>query len=188
MVFTTRSQLKEAPGRQSLVARKAILTAVVLTVLALAGACSSSDSGGSSDSSGSGGSSPAASSTQSASAVAYAECMRKNGVANFPDPDPNGRIRVTTGGQNGLNPNSPEYKAASQKCESLRPAGMGSSNGQASQQALKYAECMRKNGVPDFPDPSNGGMIKVNKKDLDSPDYDKAAQKCHSLLPSGMNG
>jgi len=44
--------------------------------------------------------------------LAFARCMRANGVPKFPDPDPNGALRA--GG--GLDPNSPQFRHALQIC------------------------------------------------------------------------
>ena len=59
-----------------------------------------------------------------ARALAFAACMRKNGVPNFPDP------QFLSGGHalekitGGVYPNSPTFQAAQQKC-SNRTAGGG---------------------------------------------------------------
>ncbi|MEJ3747958.1 hypothetical protein WEI85_32295 [Actinomycetes bacterium KLBMP 9797] len=56
----------------------------------------------------------------------YSKCMRDNGVAGFPDPDPEtGGIMLRGGPGSGLDPESAEFKAAQTKCESLRPRRAG---------------------------------------------------------------
>src|SRR5262249_10205300 len=40
---------------------------------------------------------------------AYAQCMRDNGVSNFPDPDPNGRFGA---GHDAIDRDDPTFKAA----------------------------------------------------------------------------
>jgi hypothetical protein len=54
-----------------------------------------------------------------ANALKMAQCMRSHGVPNFPDPTvksgPNGGIGVQIAGP-GLNPQSPAFQAAQQKC------------------------------------------------------------------------
>lgn len=45
-----------------------------------------------------------------------AECMRANGVPKFPDPQPDGGIRIDAG--SGLDPDSPTFKKAMDKCRS----------------------------------------------------------------------
>jgi hypothetical protein len=51
-------------------------------------------------------------------------------------------------------------------------------------QLLKYAACMRKHGVPNFPDPSaNDGF--ALQMDPSSPGFVAAQATCHKLLPGG---
>lgn len=48
-----------------------------------------------------------------------AECMRANGVPKYPDPDPNGGgISI---GDSGIDPESPDFKAADEKCREHMP-------------------------------------------------------------------
>jgi hypothetical protein len=62
---------------------------------------------------------------------AMAKCMREHGV-NMPDPDENGRITITrkgTGdpakGGDGMNPDSPTFKAADKACRQYAPSRTG---------------------------------------------------------------
>jgi hypothetical protein len=127
----------------------------------------------------------------------YAACMRKHGVPNFPDPDSNGRFKITGGvnknGQHfGLDPNSPQYKAAQQACQKLAPNG-GKPNPQEEakllQQSLRYAACMRSHGVPNFPDPKRGpggeGTLLTIGPDVNpnSPMFKAAQKACQKLVP-----
>jgi hypothetical protein len=54
---------------------------------------------------------------------AYAKCMRDNGMPDFPDPDSDGRIRFESG--KTPDPDSPELKAADEKCKHNMPGGGG---------------------------------------------------------------
>lgn len=49
-----------------------------------------------------------------------AKCMRENGVPNFPDPGPNGEIRID-GGKLGVGPGDPEFEAAQKACARFMP-------------------------------------------------------------------
>jgi len=49
--------------------------------------------------------------------VQFAQCMRSHGVANFPDPDPQGHFLIS-----GSINTSPQYPAAYQACKALLPA------------------------------------------------------------------
>ncbi len=49
--------------------------------------------------------------------VKFAQCLRQNGVPQWPDPV-DGKFRIRPG---SVDPNSPQVKAAAQKCKSSRP-------------------------------------------------------------------
>ncbi len=60
--------------------------------------------------------------------------MRTHGVPNFPDPTFSGggvKMTLKAGGANGIDPNSPQFKAAQKACQSLsaRTAGQGRAGG-----------------------------------------------------------
>jgi hypothetical protein len=50
-------------------------------------------------------------------------------------------------------------------------------------QAIKFAACMRKHGVTDFPDPRTSGTGNVILSIPDSPKADAAKKACRQLLP-----
>jgi hypothetical protein len=90
-------------------------------------------------------------------AVKFAQCMRDNGVSEFPDPDASGELTID-GVLNGssLDPNAPAWKEAIGACKDLQPPGFtGDKNVSDEEQEarLAFAQCMRDNGVEDFPDP-----------------------------------
>jgi hypothetical protein len=93
------------------------------------------------------------------SALAYARCMRANGVPNFPDPSAGGGFTFQAG--SGIDRSSPAFEAAQAKCLKLLPNGGPLSGGSTTHpdpgalaQMVKIAACMRRHGVPDFPEPS----------------------------------
>ena len=45
---------------------------------------------------------------------AFSKCMRAHGLAKFPDPSPDGGIRLDAG--SGLDPRSPQFQAAQKAC------------------------------------------------------------------------
>jgi hypothetical protein len=116
----------------------------------------------------------------------YAQCMRSHGVESFPDPV-NGQLplRVTKGGD--LDPNSPQFQSAQRACQSLAPSGVVNPAPSTSQQdqSLEFVSCMRKNGVPDFPDPQNG-QFTITGVDPNSPQFQSAIGKCQNLIPGGI--
>jgi hypothetical protein len=100
-----------------------------------------------------------ASSTPKASdAFAFSRCMRAHGVTNFPDPSTTsgGGIRLKVGPGTGVDPSSPTFRAAQQACAHFLPglATAGHPTAQQQAQALAFADCMRRHGVPGFPDPT----------------------------------
>lgn len=91
-------------------------------------------------------------------AMKFAECMRDNGVSEFPDPDASEGLTID-GVLNGssLDSSTPAWKAALSACRDLQPPGFtGDAQVTAEEQArrLEFAQCMRDNGVEDFPDPA----------------------------------
>jgi hypothetical protein len=66
------------------------------------------------------------------SALKLSQCMRTHGVPNFPDPTfPGGGIKMAlkAGGANGIDPSSPQFKAAQKTCQSLMPGPRGGPGG-----------------------------------------------------------
>jgi hypothetical protein len=116
-------------------------------------------------------------------AVRFAQCIRDNGVPNFPDPDSSGRFN-----EGNHNPSDPALRAALEKCRDLAPGGEHEKFGDPAfvAQALQYAKCMRDNGVSDFPDPDSEGRFRgVGHEQQGNPTFDAAAQKCRDKLPGG---
>jgi hypothetical protein len=122
-------------------------------------------------------------------AVKFAECMRHNGVSAFPDPPASGEFTID-GIANGssLDTSTPAFTQAISACQNLEPAGFTGSKRSAQKQevALKFARCMRANGVPSFPDPSaNGALINVNGAHS-IPGFQAAADKCLAVYRGAL--
>jgi hypothetical protein len=143
---------------------------------------------------------PTARSSAKGDPAAYSACMRKNGVPNFPDPDSQGRIKITSGvsksGQKtGVDTNAPQFRTAQKACQKLMPNGgrpTAQTQAKELQQALGFAKCMRSHGVPKFPDPKvngDGGILQtIDPKtgvDPGSPQFKAAQQTCQRLVPGG---
>ena len=86
-------------------------------------------------------------------AVKLTECMRANGVRDFPDPNASGGFPSY-----GVSVSPAEWTKAVHACKSVEPPGSFSSKRTPAQQsaALRFAKCIRAHGVPDFPDPVVG--------------------------------
>jgi len=89
----------------------------------------------------------------------FATCMRRNGVSQFPDPPATGKFTIDeVANGSSLDTSTPAFTRALSACKTLEPAGFTGGRRSTEQQhaALKFARCMRANGVSDFPDPVNG--------------------------------
>ncbi len=115
--------------------------------------------------------------------VAFAKCMRENGV-DFPDPGSGGGLMI--GPDSDIDPQSPEFKAAEAECkpildeaEKSMPKPSEEEMAKMRDQMLAFAKCMRGEGI-DFPDPEfgEGGRMKAPVGDHDDPDFKKAEEKC----------
>jgi hypothetical protein len=91
--------------------------------------------------------------------VEYAQCIRANGYAEFPDPGPDGRMRL-----NIATPAAREqFGAAQPACADKVPSGMAAMNAPMTPERLEallsVSACMREGGVADFPDPNAEGTF-----------------------------
>ena len=67
--------------------------------------------------------------------------------------------------------------------------GLSTAGGTPYQQALAYAQCMRSNGEPGFPDPSSQGLFQnLGPVDIRSAQYLSASKACGHLLPAYQAG
>ena len=119
--------------------------------------------------------------------LAFSQCMRSNGVANFPDPQrfAGGNVKLTIHGF-GTNP---AVQTALNACHNLLPSGPGQTQESAAQQRtqladeLSFAKCMRSHGVARFPDPTAQGqlsveMVQAQGIDVHSPTVLHVVQTC----------
>jgi hypothetical protein len=129
-------------------------------------------------------------------ATKFAECMRDNGVSEFPDPDASGELTID-GVLNGSspNPNTPAWKDAIGACKDLQPPGFTGDEDVSDEEQevrLEFAQCMRDNGVEDFPDPAKGDPL-VDTRRIPSAVEDggmdiinAAMQTCSDLAAEAM--
>ena len=110
---------------------------------------------------------------------------------NGPGPRP-----ATIAGSS-LDTNSAAFKQAISACRDLQPAGFtgGKRTPEQQQAALKFAQCIRDNGVKDFPDPApDAPMIDTNRiPSADRPGgmsaLHAAMQKCRGFAgAAGVTG
>jgi hypothetical protein len=122
-------------------------------------------------------------------ALAFAKCMRENGVEKFPDPS-DGDVIVKK--DSGIDPQSAEFKQAEEACKDLSPQGEnGEKDGKPADlaKARAWAKCVREHGVPSFPDPKivgNTALVDTTGvPDSEGGPLDKALETCQKQRPSG---
>jgi len=123
-------------------------------------------------------------------AVKFAECIRAHGVSDFPDP--NGKNQF----EYGVSVSPAVWNRAVSACKKLQPPGTLSGKRSQREQsgALKFAQCMRDNGVKDFPDPANGDPLidttKVpslgDRSPRTDPVFAPAMDKCRAVLAAAL--
>ncbi len=121
--------------------------------------------------------------------IAYAACMRSHGLPSFPDPTTSNNPHQAVGGFDisTATKDSPQYASANGACKHLLPFDGGFPSGSqltaVTNELLKYSECMRAHGVPNFPDPtvtshSIGFEIRGGTS---SPQFGAAQRACQNL-------
>jgi hypothetical protein len=116
----------------------------------------------------------------------YAQCMRDNGV-DMPDPQMDGgavSMMIPEG------TDKTKVEAANAKCKQFMPNGGEpmKADPQMQERMRKFAQCMRENGVPEFPDPSEDGGIRIDGSkggglDPNSEAFKKAEAACKQFRP-----
>jgi hypothetical protein len=110
-----------------------------------------------------------------------AQCMREHGIPDFPDPiiDQHGQLQLpsTAAGEHAkqaLNDHPDAQRACLPILDRLPPnvAGRSQGPGQFSQEdlanLLKFAQCLRRNGIPDWPDPKADGSFPISGTPLET--------------------
>jgi hypothetical protein len=119
----------------------------------------------------------------------FAACMRANGIPNFPDPSTAGQGQgFVINSSSGIDPHDPTFQKAQQTCSKYLGGTLGKNltpDKAAQAKALKFSQCMRAHGVPNFPDPSSSGGLTIGPNsslDPNDPTFQKAQQTCASIL------
>jgi len=165
--------------------KRAGALAVVAVVALLAAGCDGGSSSGS------------VSASALAKEVAFAQCMRSNGVANFPDPNSSGGFTLNIKGQE-LTINTAAAQSAYADCHHLLPSGgpslaaieaeiqkANAAIEKANLALLPFIQCMHSHGEPNFPEPPE--TLKDSGINIRSPQFLAAAKACKLLLPKGSS-
>lgn len=154
---------------------------ILVAGLLLAGTITGCGGNGSGDPSVATGQGATASVSASFDGAKYSKCMRDNGMDWFPD--------VTSADQKVTEPDGVDQKkmqAAVAACREYAPAGASAGaqkGGPDRSVSLRFAQCMRDNGVSNFPDPSANGTFPKADVDHDSSTFQAASKKCQNILP-----
>jgi hypothetical protein len=144
---------------------KTLRPLAALALIAMVAVISACGSGASAQTASGGGSSDPSANAQKGEK--FAECMRHNGVSQFPDPSASGKLTIdAVANGSGLDTSSPAFTQALSACKDLEPAGFTGTkrSSQQHQAARRFAACVRANGVSDFPDPTpNGPLVDTNR-------------------------
>jgi hypothetical protein len=99
--------------------------------------------------------------------LAFSNCMRTNGMPNFPDPEHfvGGNLKLTI---HQFGASDSQFQSAMNACDNLLPTNGGSEPQETPAQQrtqladeLSFAKCMRSHGVGRFPDPNAQGQLSV---------------------------
>lgn len=113
----------------------------------------------------------------------YSDCMRSQGVSNFPDPAVGGGFDMRALGSTVLS--SPAFASAQKACAKLQPGGPKPpqiTSHQIYEMAAK-ASCIRRHGFSNFPDPSlsGNGLTPPSNWNPESPASIRARKACANV-------
>jgi hypothetical protein len=142
---------------------------------------------------GSGGSSNAAASINS-QALAFARCIRSDGVSHWPDPGANGQFDKAKLTPTQLGVSSSRVATAERACQHQFPNGPGSHPTAAEMQQIlnsmrNFARCMRAHRVSNWPDPTatahhgEPGFPPLSGIDQNSPQVITTIDACRHRIP-----
>jgi hypothetical protein len=175
----------QKPSQTSRDSRRRWRWAALLVVLVASGMGLAACGGGPPSASSPPSSASGSSSSLEAQLLKFAACMRAHGDPGYPDPV------IGSDGQphlSGPPPQGSQAQAALAACRKYTPGGSETPAEQAAAlaKAVKFAECMRAHGEPDFPDPTSSGGFNFTPQDgIDpsSPQFQAAQRVCQSLDP-----
>ena len=164
--------------------RRALAVLALAAMVGVISGCGSSSTPGQTDDGGN--SSGSGTTAVREKAVKFAECIRSNGVSVFPDPNASGQFAYGIPSKSSpLNPTSAAWKQAISACKSLEPSGFMPTSFTPQQKSarLEFAQCVRANGVPSFPDPTSNGPLIAMPNARSVPGLQAAIQKCSREYP-----
>jgi hypothetical protein len=143
-----------------------------------------------------GSSNPSSSDSSSQSTLAFSNCMRAQGVPNFPDEVAVGKFPPPQ----DLGVSNAVYQAAMNTCKHSLPNGgqpTQVASPQLANEVLGFAQCVRAHGIPGWPDPTptpsgpvpyTFNLMGVHGFDPRSPQVDAALNECQRITGLGVTG
>jgi hypothetical protein len=123
--------------------------------------------------------------------LAFTRCMRSHGLPDFPDPNANGH-GFGNQQQQQHEESNPHLATAYSDCRHLLPSAPSSSGNKvvpSQTQLVRFSQCMRSHGVPDYPDPNPDVSLRTELAQLginpDSPQFQATLRTCDRLVPLG---
>ncbi|MGY0390562.1 hypothetical protein ACWZJV_26620 [Nocardioides sp. WG-D5] len=113
----------------------------------------------------------------------FTKCLREHGL-EVEDPPPGEGLKLQFGGGGGQHVDRETVQKAMEACQEYAPQGqMGADNPEMREAMLEMAECMRENGVEDFPDPEPGQMgMQITPEIGEDPQFEAAQEACRDIL------
>lgn len=174
---------EQAPSRRRILSRGRLAAAGLAVVVLLGGGTALTLNAG-----GGGGGDTASSSDDDLSspedaASAFGQCMRDNGIENFPDPQVTGDGGISIGGSVADQRDTEEFRTAEEECQHLldaaAPEGQPLTPGERAELQAQWhavAQCVRDQGYdladPEVDEYGRSGM------DTQSEDVEQAIEEC----------
>lgn len=191
--MTTRRRVATA------LAVAALMTPLSLGLAACGGGSGSSGVAAVADDTSTAGTSTSTSTTSTTSRedaqLKLSRCIRQNGVPDFPDPaaDSSGNLRIdpSTLGNVDRSTLQKAFQACREYADAAGAGQISDADRTAFQDAaLKFAKCMRTNGVdvpdPDFSGAGGAGPAGGLRIDRNDPDTQKALGACQEIIQSAL--
>lgn len=129
--------------------------------------------------------------TDRAALIEAAKCMRANGFPDYPDPvETNGRWAFPASATQMAPKPAPACEDLFSRAGALPRRTQRVVSGDEMTKLRKWADCMRANGLPEWPDPDGDGVFHPQPQSIpmdQDPRWQKADVACRSLEPGPIS-
>src|SRR5215467_2418421 len=123
--------------------------------------------------------------------LAFTRCMRSHGLPDFPGPNANGH-GFGSQQQQDQQRSDPHFGTAYSACQHMLASVPSSHRTKvipSQTQLVRFSQCMRSHGVPDYPDYNPSVNLRTELAQLgintNSPQFQATLQTCDRLVPLG---